>query len=89
MISLYGNAFFSNLSQKNDNITYKDNKLLYMALNYNIYLSQDYSLGFLTQWYYKFSSTLSNNTKENDKISFSMGIVLKANPKFDLYKVKE
>lgn len=89
MISFYGNAFFSNLAQRNSRLTYKDNKLLYLALNYNVLLSKDYSLGFLTQWYYKFGSTLRYDMKEGDKISFSFGIVLKANPKFNIYKVKE
>lgn len=94
MITFYGTNFFSNLAQREKNVTYPHNQMLYASFEYNISLDyknhitkNDYNLAIVGEFFYKLDGENSIE-KETKGLSFGLGLILTAKPKFQIYKSK-
>ena len=94
MITFYGTNFFSNLAQRDKTVTYPHNQMLYGSIEYNISLNgrheiynPTYNLAIVGEFFYKLDDKNSIET-ETKGLSFGLGVVLTAKPKFQMYKFK-
>ena len=94
MITFYGTNFFSNLAQRTQNVTYPHNRMLYASVNYNISLNKRntiynsaYNLAVVGEIFYKLDSENSMG-KEDNSLSFGLGLIFYAQPRFRIYKFK-
>lgn len=93
-ISFYGDAFFSNLAQRDLSITYPHNQMLYSTISYDINLNKTttiqkskYIMSFVGEVYYKLDDKNSIE-KEKKNFSIALGVVFKAKPSFRLFNKK-
>ncbi len=94
MMTFYGTNFFSNLAQRQSNVVYPHNQMLYASIDYclnmngnsNKFLS-NYYMTLVGEFFYKLD-TENSIEKESNTLSFGLGVVLTAKPKFKLYKFK-
>ena len=94
MMTFYGTNFFSNLAQRDNNITYPHNRMLYASLDYDISIGRDYKVSHTNykstvvgEFFYKFD-TDNSIEKEDNSLSFGLGLIFSAKPKFQLYKFR-
>lgn len=84
--SLYGNAFYSNVAQRNKSIYYPENKMITMDLSYKINLSNKHNLYLFGEFYYKLDDCNSIE-KENKSLSMALGIKLSMDNSFHLTNI--
>lgn len=90
MITFYGTNFFSNLAQRDKNITYPHNQMIYFAFDYSINLNKNnindrqlYDLSIVSEFFYKLDKDNSIES-EVKGLSFGLGIVLTAKNNFKI-----
>ena len=95
MATLFGTNFFANIAQREANVTYPHNRMLYGAFNYNINLDKsvdlsrsNYTLSLTGEIFYKTDKETSVD-KEDNSLSFGLGVVLTLNPSFKIHKFKD
>lgn len=97
-ISLYGNAFYSNIAQRDKTIYYPKNKMLTASLSYKVGISDvknsnydkhsKYNLYFFTELYYK-TDDCNSLEKETKSLSFAVGVRFAINDTFHLINVRK
>lgn len=95
MITFYGTNFFSNLAQRDKNITYPHNQMIYLAFDYSINLNKNntnpkqlYDLSIVSEFFYKLDNNNSIET-ETKGLSFGLGFILTAKNNFKIKQFKQ